>query len=184
MMRRWTCMLALAATAAACSGGPGSDAGAPPSTSLDAGGAEDAGPADMVVEIGTGVDDFIPLEVGQAVEITLGPQGGGRSGGFHIWHAVRVWNAEPRDVLLSFETLSADSGALLGAQARRVNLRPSGEAFVAYGIAPWLTDCCLAQDQDVIMSVEVRDAEGRVGVDQRRVRAGQCLDHEGASVCP
>lgn len=182
MIRKLSCITLL--LVAGCGGGESASTDAGIQTSADAGLSEDAGNTDMVVEIGTGVDDFIPLTDGQAVDITLGPQGGGRSGGFHIWHAVKVWNIQPRDVLLSFKTRNADTGEEIASQERRVNLRPLGEAYTAFGISPWLLDCCKAQDQDVIMWVEVKDAADRTGTDERRVHAGQCLDASGVSVCP
>ena len=155
--------------------------GSDPQSMMDGGTEPDAGT--MEVEIGTGVDNFIPLTEGQAVDIILGPQGGGRNGGFHIWHSVRTRNIHPENVLLKFETRVASTGQLIATQERRANLRPSGDDYVAHGIAPWLMDCCLAEDNDVRMAVEVIDDTGSMGSDARVVHASFCVEG-GFSVCP
>jgi hypothetical protein len=81
----------------------GSNEGGPGPSDGDLGGEDaglsDTGPLDLgfvdgavpnPVEVGTGVDGFVPLADGALIELSQGPQGGGRLMGFHIWGAVKV----------------------------------------------------------------------------------------------
>lgn len=164
---------------------PTADGGFPADaeSGLDASVLEDAGGPSL--EIGTGVDRFEELVEGQEIEIILGPQGGGRWGGFHVWHGVKTQGFDPEGIMLSFRTYLADTREEIASQERRANLIPlDGTSYVAYGIAPPFLDCCKAEDQDIILAVEIRDATGRTGTSEKQAHATYCLDASGASVCP
>lgn len=175
-----------------------SDGGPPPS---DVGqGAVDAGPGDSgpidlgfvdgavpnPVEVGTGVDGFVPLADGQLIELSQGPQGGGRLMGFHIWGAVRVRGFAAQGTLVRFRYLSLPDRAAIGIQERMVTLQPEGDALIAYGFATRLNDCCAILDQRIVMRVEVEDRNGLAGADEREVTTpGACIDNTTQQdVCP
>lgn len=144
---------------------------------------EDAG-IPPSIEIGTGVVSFIPLTEGQAVEIFRGPQGGGRTGGYHIWHAARIHGVDPHAADLIFKTL-LPTGEEIASNARTENLQYMDGAYVVAGVAPALSDCCHAANADVVMRVEIRDRNGVTAQDQRLVHAGDCLlGAGGPSLCP
>jgi hypothetical protein len=136
-------------------------------------------------EIGTGVDGFEPLTTGQDVMLTQGPQGGGRQGGFHIWHAVRTRELNPEALTMAFHVYSVDTREELAAQTRMADLQPDGTGgYVIWGVAPPFPDCCQAANQDVIMHVLVTDADGMTGEDERTIHALACRDNAGTDLCP
>lgn len=137
-----------------------------------------------VVQVGTGVDHFEEVTAGELMPLIQGPQGGGRWGGFHIWHAVRVRGFDHRGISLSFETRLASNQEMLASQTRRVNLVSDGTGHhIAYGIPPAFPDCCLAAGNEVVMAVSITDAAGRTGADEITVRAGVCRDTSGVDLC-
>ncbi len=136
-------------------------------------------------EVGTGVDLFEEVAEDQVVALSLGPQGGGRYSGYHIWSSVRVNGVSPQRALVRFKLLLADTGTEIGRQERQFNLEPNGNNFVAYGVAPWIDDCCPVRNQAVLMQVELQDQNGLSCTDQRRVRAAdRCPDPNGVDICP
>lgn len=139
------------------------------------------------VEIGTGLDRFEALSEDQLLPLQVGPQGGGRFDGYHIYASVRVRGYASDDLLATFRILSADR-QVQAEQARRFpRLQPEGEAFVAYAVAPRLMDCCEVENKTVYLSVEVQDTNGETGMAEQRVVAGPiCEDPEnrGQSLCP
>src|SRR5262245_4347424 len=100
MMRLTGLGTLLAATAAvaiaACSGNAGSttDAGVGP------GGMDAHTGTSTTVEVGTGEDMFVPLTTDEMVELTRGPQGGGRTMGHHVWSGVRTTGFQPMGIRL------------------------------------------------------------------------------------
>ncbi len=179
-----------AAVLCACDGRTHGDDGITHPDASEAG--SDAGEADaqvsdggvMNVEIGTGVEAFEALTEGEMIPIQLGPQGGGQYGGFHVWHAVRVHDLDPTDITLNFRVYLASTNEEIASQERRADLLPSSGGWIAYGIAPPFTDCCLAEDHDIVMTVLVTDSTGKTGSDRRTVHAELCKDFSGVSVCP
>lgn len=145
------------------------------------------GSAGPTVEIGTGLDRFEPIAEGDTLPLEVGPQGGGRYEGYHIYSAVRVQGYSPTNLLATFRILDAD-GNVQAEQARSFRrLQPDGDAFVAFAVAPRLMDCCEVEGEPVILAVEVEDEDGLTGADERRVMAGElCEDPEspGTSLCP
>lgn len=153
------------------SGGAINDAG-------DDGGAGDS------VEVGTGRDQYESLADGETVEIVLGPQGGGRVNGYHIWGGLKVVGFQPERARVSFTILDASTRELRASQTRVVTLEPSSDGFVAYGLAPRIMDCCDVEGRSVIMRGEIEDAAGKRGSDERVVRASTCVTGSGAPLCP
>lgn len=160
--------------------------GSSESNSPDASDADDDSDSlgDPTVEIGTGVDGFEALEDGQLVTLTLGPQGGGRWGGYHVWHAVRAHGFNPENVEAKFETHLASTDEEIARQTRRYDLVEISGGAVAFGAAPWIDDCCVAEETDLVMSVELTDADGHTAHDERTVHTGRCLDADDAPICP
>jgi len=157
----------------------GQDAGTLPGT--------DGGEVSASVEIGTGIDRFEPITEDQVLPLDVGPQGGGRFEGYHIYSAVKVRGYAHQNLLATFRILD-DARDVQAEQSRNFRiLQPDGDAYVAYAVAPRLMDCCVVEDQPIYLSVEVTDSNGLTGSDERRVRAGPlCEDPEnpGTSLCP
>ncbi len=145
---------------------------------------EDAGA--RTVEVGTGRDFFQSLDEAGQVDIILGPQGGGRVEGYHIWGGARFVGFASQGALVRMRYYLDSDGALLADQERRQNLQPSQGTFVTYGFAPRLSDCCLAEGQMVRMRVDITDMNGNTGSDERAVMTrGVCEDGPGGpSLCP
>jgi hypothetical protein len=177
----------------------GSNEGGPGPSDGDLGGEDaglsDTGPLDLgfvdgavpnPVEVGTGVDGFVPLADGALIELSQGPQGGGRLMGFHIWGAVKVRGFAAQGALVRFRYLSLPDRAAIGIQERMVTLQPDGDALIAYGFATRLNDCCEILDRRIVMRVEVEDRNGMMGADEREVTTpGACIDNTTQQdVCP
>jgi hypothetical protein len=169
----------------ACSesiGDPGStsDAG----TTIDGGDDSDASLV-RTVEVGTGTDDFVPIATDEQMTQILGPQGGGRYMGYHIWSAIKVTGFQPRMATVRFQILDEDRNEL-ARQQRTLNLMPSMGAYVAYGVAPWLDDCCVVRNRPLIMHAEIVDSTGATGMDERTVLGGPiCPDSDRVTdICP
>lgn len=178
-----------------CGSGEGDPTPADSGLGSEDGGSGDAGPIDLgfvdgsvpnPVEVGTGVDGFVPLRDGQLIEVSQGPQGGGRLMGFHIWGAVRVRGFAAQGALVRFRYLALPSRAAIGIQERMVTLQPEGDTLVAYGFATRLNDCCAILDQRIVMRVEVQDRNGLMGADEREVTTpSACVDNTTQQdVCP
>jgi hypothetical protein len=175
----------VSATACAC----GSSSGR---TSPDASLGQDAQPivdaavkTSTSVSVGTGKDAYQALNEGQMVSLTEGPQGGGRYMGYHIWSGVSTKGFDPSAVTVDVAILDAMNSAVLAHEARLIPLERNGDTFVAYGIAPRISDCCLAESKPVTLRAHVTDRNGLMGSDQKTVIAGPCLNMAtGARVCP
>lgn len=163
---------------------PGQDASALDAATPGDGGSGGDGGAPRPVEVGTGRDSFEVLVEGQEVALSVGPQGGGRMMGYHVWMGLRARGVNPTGVRATYTILGATTRDLHAEQTRLFNLEPSGDAFVSYGIAPRIIDCCLVENQDVLLRVEITDADGVTAEDERRVHAGACLDRDQRRICP
>jgi hypothetical protein len=137
----------------------------------DAGDGSVAGDASdlRVVEVGTGMDTFLPLMTDQMVNFVIGPQGGGRYMGYHIWSAVRTHGYNPNGATVRITVLSATTGVVHASQTRIVQLEPHGADDIAYGIAARLDDCCAVAGRPILMHADVTDQDGNHGVDERRL---------------
>jgi hypothetical protein len=151
-------------------GGQGRDGGSGGGDAMSM--ASDAG--GPTVELGTGTDHFEPLVEGQKLIFNLGPQGGGRFGGYNIWGGVRATGVMPQGAMLTY-TLTSTAGDVLAASMRQTTLIPDGSDFVAYAISVVLNDCCKAAARDLTLRLDFMDAGGVTRSDTRHVRgADQC----------
>jgi hypothetical protein len=97
---------------------------------------------------------------------------------------VRVKGFVPEEALIDVVLVDA-SGTEQARQQRMLTLQASGDAWVAYGFAPRIEDCCALAEQEVLMQVRVEDSAGKIGTDERRVTAGPCLDRNtNQTQCP
>lgn len=186
---RWSLGLVLLASLGLACGSEG-PAGAVDASAIDGGtttGGDGGVATGPTVQIGTGLDRFESLTEDQVLPLQVGPQGGGRIEGYHIFSAVRVKGYATNNLLATFRILDANR-QVQAEQARQFpRLQPDGDAFVAYAVAPRVMDCCVVENQPVYLSVEVEDTNGLTGSDEMRVVAGPiCEDPEnqGQSLCP
>jgi hypothetical protein len=150
--------------------------------------ASDSGQPDAgdqaVVEVGTGQDGFVAVPEGGMVDLTQGPQaGGGQFLGYHVFGAVRVRGLDPQQALIEL-TLVDDTGTEQAREERQVNMQPDGDWFVFYGAAPRIMDCCAVANRSATMRARVEDRNGMIGMDERTVTVGACIDNNtGANHC-
>lgn len=133
---------------------------------------------DPGVEIGTGRNDFVELTEGDLVEIDRGFQGGGRFGGYHIFHSVRITGLRFQELRLLSLEVETSTGASLGRLDRNPEFFPDtpdamGRRSVA-GLNPPLVDCCLAAGQTVLMRAIAETLDGEIYTDERRVMGSRC----------
>jgi hypothetical protein len=181
----------LAVLLAACSGAaqmPGSDAGLSEDAAAippDAGTALDAG--GPVIEVGTGMDTFMPLMTDQMVNFVIGPQGGGRFMGYHIWTAIRTQGFNPNGAMVVATIRTASTGVVHAMVSRIIQLEQHGPDYIAYGIAPRFDDCCLVAGKPLVMRAEITDQDGKHGADERRVLPEAICPspaNPSVSICP
>jgi hypothetical protein len=172
---------------------PGSDAGPPsdaaPATAdasprADAGTLSDGSAGMLTVAAGTGRDRFEALAPGQTAPLSIGPQGGGRMFGYHIWSAARVTGGEPMNAAVEFWFLDPVTREQRAHERRITTLMPDGSSFVIFGVAPRISDCCLVAEKEMVIRVEVKDSNGKMGSHEEQVRAGPCSSDEGINLCP
>lgn len=164
-MRRWIWILCLAA----CGGGSDDD------ESRDGGPARDVGDVAPTVEVGTGEQAFASVETGGRVLMQRGPQASGdaRYNGYHLWLALRAQGIDPTDAMFTFTVRAGDTQLATGAY--RQTLQAEGGDYVVYGQRLILSDCCLAEDAEIELSVQLTDGAGRTASDVRTVRGGECV---------
>ncbi|MBS2012501.1 MAG: hypothetical protein JST00_06430 [Deltaproteobacteria bacterium] len=124
-----------------------------------------ASPATLSVEVGTGTKDFVALADGDPVDLTYGPQGG-----FHIWTAVRVKNANVSGVQINLRA-RLDDGSLVGPPSRTavsLEVREDGSA-IAGGLRNFVENATELRGKRVTLSAEVIAADQRHGAGERRV---------------
>ncbi len=162
---------------------------------MDASSPQDAGALDRgvapdpAVEIGTGRAEFVELTEGDPVVIDRGFQGGGRFGGYHIFHSIRVTGLRFQELRLITVQVETSTGASLGRLDRNPEFFPDqpdelGRSVVA-GLNPPLVDCCMAAGQTVLMRAIAETMDGVLYVDERRVTASRCpADTSAQDECP
>ncbi|MBI2375479.1 MAG: hypothetical protein HYV07_15900 [Deltaproteobacteria bacterium] len=152
--------------------------------SLDAATIEGDAALGPSVEVGTGFEAFEPLP--EVIPLSLGPQGGGRIEGYHIWGAVRTKGVEPNGLRVLFMILDAETRSAHARTERLVDLQPVGDGrFVAYGFAPRLHDCCLVRGTSILIHAQVIDSKGGTAWDEKEALAEPvCADSTGADICP
>ncbi len=120
-----------------------------------------------MVEVGTGESAFQPLEPGASVNIVAGPQGG-----FHIWMAVRTRPpVKPEGVELVYRVVDPDSRREISLNGMRARLEENGEWLELAGLLGLVPRPEDVSGRDVLLRMELRDADGRSAADERRVRA-------------
>lgn len=159
-----TLLLALALTA--CGGAEALDTGTP-----------DAGPAG-VLEVGTGVVDFVPLDPATPTALTAGPQASGRYDGYHIWTSLRLTDVAV-DTLATYTVRVRTADAQLVTELIRDADRAPFEEdtkgrWVLSGLAPRLSDCCLVSGATFLLEAEVVDTAGNSWFDRVEGVAGAC----------
>ncbi|MFO0724377.1 MAG: hypothetical protein U1E65_11375 [Myxococcota bacterium] len=159
----------------------------PDATEADTGEPVDADAADMdalpqpdgstpgMVELGTGRSMFMPLMTGDTVVPAEGPQGGGSAFGYNLPYGVKTRGMNPSQATLTFITFLASDHSEQARITLTFDLMPDGSgAYVFFGGAPPLMQCCDVANRDVVMRVEVTDMDGLTGADERQVHAGDC----------
>ena len=123
-------------------------------------------PSHFAVEVGTGETRFQPLATGDTVDIIRGPQGG-----FHIWIGARAKApVDPRGAEVVYSILDA-GGREVSINGQRTTLAENGEWFEVFGLFGFLQTPQGISGSDVTLRTEIRDAGGKRGTDERRVRA-------------
>lgn len=137
------------------------------------------------VQVGIGSDMFEAVTEGQTVNTVLGPQGTGRFGGYHIWGAVKAIGFNPNQISVDYQILAHPSRTKLAGLVRRFRMMPFQDGHAAWGMTPVLDDCCATTSAQVILRVEVTDADGKTGADEVQVvGAPSCPDVNNRNVCP
>ena len=122
-------------------------------------------PASLVVEVGTGDQEFAALLDGDPVELTYGTQGG-----LHIWTAVRILDAAIDRGQINVSTRFEESGAAAGPASRwpvAPTLREG--ARVQVGMRNFVQASEVAGKR-LILRAEVIGRDGRHGAGQSRLR--------------
>ena len=121
--------------------------------------------ASLDVEVGIGSVDFERIADGDGVPIIHGAQGG-----YHVWTAVRVQQADVADARINLYARFEDSHALAGdPSGLAVSLYLEGGARVAWGMRDLIHDPVAAKGKRVILRVEVVANDGRHGEAERVV---------------
>ena len=131
------------------------------------------------VEVGTGWENFIPLQTNGTVELIAGPQGGSPFYGFHIWMGVRVDPSFlPTGAMINLDIVRADTQeSLISGGQYQFDLTPVAGGSEVFGLRGTLRNCCDAENRDLQLTVEVIDSRGKTGRDRRTVHAaGPCRD--------
>jgi hypothetical protein len=157
----------------------------PPDADPADGEAPDVPPTGPRIEVGTGAIQFEPLSEGQVVELSSGPQGGGRFDGFHVWFGARSHELDPNAISVTFILMLASDRSELARLSWVTNFRPTaGEAYEIWGANPRISDCCAAVSQELVMRVEALDADGvTAAAEIRVVGEDECADLS-MSYCP
>ncbi|MEQ9073508.1 MAG: hypothetical protein RLP09_06585 [Sandaracinaceae bacterium] len=156
-MRSWA-RVALGLVLAAC---------AAPVAEPDSAAGPDASAGECVV--GTGVEEFIPIEPGDELALIAGPQGG-----YHVFSSVRVRGFIPPPVRIAVTLRRADDDRYLGPTLTvgESTLREASDGWrEAFGLLSLVNDPSDARGQEVVLRSVVSDASGALlHADERRVR--------------
>ena len=129
-----------------------------------------------VVEVGTGVDAFHPIDAHTVLPIADGPQGG-----FHVWGAARIQGLadepyEGDDTLRGTATwvlLQAETSVALGAIPRvPVPRNDHDEDTELFGVTVFMPHPTLAAHQKASLELTVYDACGNGWRSARNVKVG------------
>ena len=116
--------------------------------------------ATLVVDVGGGDNNFVPLENGSSVDVVSGPQGG-----FHIWTSVRVHDPSVSLVQINLSLRFEDTGAPAGRASRvAASLDPPVEgARVHVHMTNFVDDPQAVRGRRVVMRAEVIADDERHG---------------------
>ncbi len=89
-------------------------------------------------------------------------------------------------VALDFRVENVDTSTIVGDTVFEYGLRPvdDADAVGAAGLRALIRDCCAARRARLKISLDLIDADGHVGHDERSFVAGPCLDPSGELPCP
>jgi hypothetical protein len=123
------------------------------------------GPPD--VTLGTGYDQFVPVDDGADVPIIMGLQGG-----YHIWGSVRARYVDPRQVHLVFTLYLAGQDTPLTIRHDHVDLAGTSDGLdfgQHLGSAVFLPDVTMVRDQPCRWRLDVTDLESRTASVERMI---------------
>lgn len=124
------------------------------------------GPAELQLQLGTGVDAFEPLSDGAEVPLVMGTQGG-----WHMWVAVRAQGVKRQSAEIRITTHPADAARPRQSGAYIVDLVPSEQpaSYQITGLTAIVSypECLIGRE--VELSVELTDRTGRTVSDRRIV---------------
>ena len=129
-------------------------------------------PEPVVVELGSGVDDFVAVADGETLRITEGLQGG-----YHIFGSVRTEGIEAWDAEIDLNMYQGDV-RIGGARYIDDFLLKDG-ALVYSGVTVFLFENFTPESVDgtpTLMTVKVTDSEGRIGSSQMTF-VPKCCDY-------
>ena len=113
----------------------------------------------LPVEVGTGFSTFEAVTDGEPVDVTAGPQGG-----FHIWTAVVVKDAQLDSVQIALSARFADDESLAGRPSRvAVPLVPLNGMREHAGMTNFVNDPGAVRGKRIVLRAEVTAADGRAG---------------------
>lgn len=120
-----------------------------------------------VLELGTGLDEFVPITDGDSVPIVHGIQGG-----YHIWGSLRARDLGPEQVRLHYTLTLEETGELVSSVKIVVGLHPAEneDAWVSLGSFVFVPMPMQVHGQDVLMQVEATDRASSTASDARRIR--------------
>lgn len=159
------------------------DAGAADADSTDRGTADAGATSDVTVEVGTGASAFVPVTESDVLMPVRGAQGGDRIMGYHLWGAARVKGLDPSRVTLDVFVEDADTNERRGRTQRISELEAVDDAYVAYGLALRIDDCCRVENHRLRLRLVATDDHGTSGQDVRIVRGGMCLGPSDEPIC-
>ena len=117
-----------------------------------------------LVEIGTGISQFEPLEDGQSMPLIAGAQGG-----WHLWIAVRARGVDPSGVRMAIVSYPQETERPKQTTFHTLDLAARDGWFERVGLVQVLSTPECFQDREVVVSVDVTDASSRAAHDERVV---------------
>ncbi len=119
----------------------------------------------LLVEVGTGASDYVPLADGDPVDLIYGMQGG-----WHVWTAVKVRDATVQDVRINLYARFEDGAFAGDPSAVAARLDPAGDASRTHAaMRNLIRDGNQARGRRVILRLEVIANDGRHGAGERLV---------------
>ena len=154
-MRRLLLIIALACGCNEVNGGADSALAPVPNT-----------PSTLVVEVGTGESDWMPLRDGDTVSMIAGPQGG-----FHVWTAIRIMDSSVDSARINLTSRLEATGEPAGnpsSVATTLTLTSDG-AREHVGMRNFIADPTQVRGRRVALRVEAIAPDGRHGAGEHVV---------------